>query len=86
MLKSNDLSKVIKSLHDEDERFLKQIGVLLYLGYQDIDESKQEFLEDVIEEGERRLGRHVDVTVTRRNSTVTIDYKPSGTSKPAEAD
>lgn len=63
-LPASDRKSVFESLHESNRDYLKEIGVFLYLGFQDLGAGKKRFLKEVIEEAERRRGRDVSIKVT----------------------
>lgn len=70
-----DRTQIFKSLQNKDTNFLKEVAIFLYLGFLDVNEDKKEFLEDVIEEAERREGREVNVEVTKMTTTAGSVYQ-----------
>ncbi|WP_152418537.1 hypothetical protein [Halorubrum distributum] len=59
-----DRKRVFETLSKEDSSYLKEVGIFLYLGFQDLGAGKKRFLKEVIEEAEHRRGRDVRVTVS----------------------
>lgn len=83
-----DRKRVFETLYKEDNSYLKEVGIFLYLGFQDLGAGKKRFLKEVIEEAEHRRGQEVRVTVsTKLDNGLSYQIEVDETSNsPTKAD
>ncbi|MBB6647982.1 hypothetical protein [Halobellus ruber] len=84
-----DRELVFESLVNNKRGYLKEVGIFLYLGFQDLGAGKKRFLKEVIEEAEHRRGNAVDVTVSAEfgeRLSYHIDVDENASTPPADAD